>query len=871
MVSNALERLEAEAPEHDEEWYEEEEPEEELYISGKLEVKPSRNTGSCILLSVSYSGEAKKALLKLYDVERGVMCFWYDDTGHKPYCLTDINAEEFKRSKAASHPALVGFERIKKFDVLKEREVELTKVVASDPLAIGGKKGAIRDLLPKAWEADIKYHNCYIFDIGLVPGMFYKVEDGRLKRLNLGLANSEAEEVLKLFEDQQAARELVKDWLPLFLTPIPDIRRAAIDIEVYSPDPDKLPNPREALYPIIAFSLCSSDGRKLVFLLKRNNGEDDRLEAPEDLEVKLFYDEYKMLEEIFKLLDDYPIILTFNGDNFDLNYMLHRAMKLGFARDEIPISMTRGENPSALLAKSVHVDLYKFFHNRSIQGYAFGNKYRDVTLDAVAEALLSFRKIQLKTSISELSPSELAAYCVRDSQLTLSLTKFNDNLVLKLVVLFMRIAKMSMEDITRQGISNWIRNMLYFEHRRRNYLIPRRDEILALKGQAVTEAKIKGKKYLGAIVLKPPAGTYFRVAVLDFTSLYPSIVKTRNLSYEVINCGHPDCRSNLIPSTPHWVCTKREGLTSALIGMLRDIRALWFKPMSKKERDPSKKSLYEVVEKSLKVVLNASYGVMGSSNFSLYCPPVAESTTAIGRYIITKTIEKASSLGLKVLYGDTDSIFIHNPEESKIKELVEWAEKELKVDLDYDKSYRFVAFSGLKKNYVGVLTNGDVDIKGLVGKKRNTPPFLKEAFLNLTAILSKVNNVEDFERARETMRKLVKSVYDNLRQRKYSLDEMAFTVMLSKPLEGYAVSSQHVKAAKQLMAYKKNLDAGSIIRFVKVRGGLGVKPVQLARVDEIDVEKYVEHMRTTFEQVLMALGLDFGEILGAKSLTSFFK
>ncbi|MEM4576617.1 MAG: DNA-directed DNA polymerase I [Candidatus Nezhaarchaeales archaeon] len=847
------------------------EHEEELYITGKIDLKPSRSSGTCILLSVSYSGETKKALLKLYDIEKRVMHFWYDDSGHKPYCLTDMSIEELKRSKVVAHPGFIGFEKVRKFDVLREKEVELIKVMASDPLAIGGKKGAIRDLLPKAWEADIKYHNCYIFDKQLVPGMFYRIEDGKLLKTDAKFGGDETEDVMKLFEGQEAAKEVVKEWLPLFLAPIPDIRRAAIDIEVYSPDPDKLPNPKEALYPIIAFSLVDSDGRKLVFLLRRDGVEAGQSEElPEDAEVRFFYDEYKMLEEIFKLLNDYPIVLTFNGDNFDLNYILHRAIKLGFPRDKVPISMTAGENPSALLPASVHVDLYKFFHNRSIQGYAFGNKYRDVTLDAVAEALLSVKKIQLRVSVSQLSYAQLAAYCLRDAYITLQFTKFNDNLIMKLIVLFMRISKMSMEDVTRQGISNWIRNMLYFEHRKRNFLIPRKDEIIAVKGQAATEAKIKGKKYMGAIVLKPPAGVYFNVAVLDFTSLYPSIVKTRNLSYEVINCNHQECRSNVIPSTPHWVCTKRQGLTSILIGMLRDIRALWFKPMSKKVKDPAKKSLYEVVEKSLKVILNASYGVMGSSNFSLYCPPVAESTTAIGRYIITKTIEKAQSLGLEVVYGDTDSIFIHNPDESKIKELMEWAEEVLKVDLDYDKNYKFVAFSGLKKNYVGTLVNGEVDIKGLVGKKRNTPPFLKEAFLNFVSILSRVRTPEDFERSKEVIRDLARKVYEKLRERKYSLDELAFTVMLSKHPSDYAVSSQHVKAAKLLMAYKKNVDAGSIIRFVKVKGEPGVKPIQLARIDEVDVEKYVEHMRTTFEQVLTALGLDFDEILGVRSITSFF-
>ncbi|MHC1637181.1 MAG: DNA polymerase domain-containing protein, partial [Candidatus Nezhaarchaeales archaeon] len=165
---------------------------------------------------------------------------------------------------------------------------------------------------------------------------------------------------------------------------------------------------------------------------------------------------------------------------------------------------------------------------------------------------------------------------------------------------------------------------------------------------------------------------------------------------------------------------------------------------------------------------------------------------------------------------------------------------------------------------------GDVDIKGLVGKKRNTPPFLKEAFLNFVNIISKINTPEEFEKAKIMIRKLTKRVYDRLKQKKYSLEDLAFTMMLSKHPSEYAVSSQHVKAAKLLMVYKKNVDAGSIIRFVKVKGEPGVKPIQLARIDEVDVDKYLEHMRTTFEQVLTALGLDFDEILGVRNITSFF-
>jgi DNA polymerase I len=60
------------------------------------------------------------------------------------------------------------------------------------------------------------------------------------------------------------------------------------------------------------------------------------------------------------------------------------------------------------------------------------------------------------------------------------------------------------------------------------------------------------------------------------------------------------------------------------------------------------------------------------------------------------------------------------------------------------------------------------------------------------------------------------------------------------------------------------------VSFVKVTSSAGVKPVQLASIHEIDVEKYTEYIRSTFEQVLDAVGLDYEELTGAKKLESFF-
>jgi len=103
------------------------------------------------------------------------------------------------------------------------------------------------------------------------------------------------------------------------------------------------------------------------------------------------------------------------------------------------------------------------------------------------------------------------------------------------------------------------------------------------------------------------------------------------------------------------------------------------------------------------------------------------------------------------------------------------------------------------------------------------------------------------------------------------MEDLAFNMMIGKAVAGYTKTTpQHVKAAQQLTDKGNEIKAGDLVSFVKVTGSSGVKPVQLASIHEIDVEKYTEYIRSTFEQVLDAVGLDYEELTGARKLESFF-
>ncbi|MFQ6076788.1 MAG: DNA-directed DNA polymerase I [Candidatus Bathyarchaeia archaeon] len=833
-----------------------------------------QNLPDAYLLSATYDGGRGVVCLKLYEPEAQHVYAWYDNTNHLPYCLTDLPPEELRGIKPLTeHPGLNSFETVVKYDPLNDRKTEMTKIVARDPLSIGGRpSGGIRDLVPRAWEARIRYYESYIYDRQLLMGMPYRIEGGNLVWTDYAPEEEVFKKIEELFGGESPElREYIDRWTGLLQCPVPAYRRAALDIEVYSPVATRVPSPRQANQPIISVSLMDSEGNKRVLILRREGAEEGDEPLPAGVVVDYYDDERGLIREVFKVLVDYPIILTFNGDDFDLRYIYHRAENLGFPRDQIPIILGR---EFALLKEGIHIDLYKFFFNRSIQVYAFSRRYTEVTLDGVAGSLLGVGKVRLQKPVSQLTYRELARYCLRDAEITFQLSAFDGDLVMRLITFLVRLSRMPMEDVTRQGVSGWIRSLMFFEHRRLGYLIPRSEDLLELKGAVASKAIIKGKKYKGAIVVEPVPGVHFNIAVLDFASLYPSIIKVHNLSYETVLCPHAECQKNKIPGLPHWVCTRNRGLSSLIIGSLRDMRVRWYKTMAKDRSLPEPvRNLYNVVQLTLKVLLNAAYGVMGASAFALYCPPVAEAVTAIGRDVITKTVDKAQSLGIDVVYGDTDSIFLEAPTESQIEELMEWSEEALGLELEIDKFYRYSAFSTLKKNYFGVYPDGSVDIKGLTGKKRHMPRFLKRAFMRMIETLGQVESPEDFIEAKTRIRDIVRSCHDGLKKRGYPLEDLAFNVMIGKSPERYTKTTpQHVKAALLLTEAGYEVRPGDIISFVKVNTELGVKPVRLASVGEVDVSKYMEYVESAFEQVLDALGIDFDEILGRgrfRSLDSF--
>ena len=828
------------------------------------------NTPNLLLISANYNNQQKAVVLKFYDPISHKIVLWTDKTGHKPYCFSKMSPAELDFLSERSD--VISIKEVMKTDPLEDKTITVSKILVSDPLAIGGTQTdkSIRNIV-EAWEADIKYYENYLYDNSLIVGKYYRIENDKLTphdfkisdetRLSLKSMLWDKLGDLNIPDHEQFMRN-VSDWADLLNQPVPKLRRISLDIEVESEEKNRLPDAKTAEGRITAVGFESSDKLKQVFVLRRNDISEGTNDLAPDIKVR-FYDEDNekgMIEDVFNLIKDYPLLITYNGDGFDLPYLYNRAERLGIDKNTNPLYMMRD---SATLKEGVHLDLYRTLSNRAFQIYAFGQKYTDFSLNSVSKGLLNEQKLDYGVEIDKMTLYQIGKYCQNDAYLTYKLTSFNDDLLMNLLVVISRIGRMPIDDISRMGVSQWIRSLLYYEHRKNNMLIPRREEIDKRSTEVTNDAVIKDKKYRGGLVVEPKEGIHFDVTVMDFASLYPSIIKVKNLSYETVRCSHTECKKNMIPQTNHWVCTKKNGLTSVLIGSLRDLRVNYYKTMSKNQNlTNEERQLYTVVAAALKVILNASYGVMGAQIFPLYFLPAAEATTATGRHIILDTIEKCRELNVDVLYGDTDSIFVKNPTEQQMQTIINQAKNNHGVELEVEKEYRYVVLSDRKKNYLGVTKNGKVDVKGLTGKKSHTPAFIKSLFYDILDILAEVKTTDEFENAKSKISSKIAECSRKIQAKEIPLSELAFNVMLSKSLNEYTKTiPQHIRAAKQLESVRE-IKKGDRISYVKIINKPGVRPVELAKQSEIDSSKYMEFMQSTLDQITSSMNMDFDTIIG---------
>ena len=405
-------------------------------------------------------------------------------------------------------------------------------------------------------------------------------------------------------------------------------------------------------------------------------------------------------------------------------------------------------------------------------------------------------------------------------------------------------------------VSTWIKSYLHNYLRNKNILIPTPDELR--RGETVHTIK-------GALTLTPKPGVYFNTVVVDFDSMYPSLIDSFNLSHETIDCADDECKSNKVPNLSHYVCTKRRGIYSILVGSLKDLRIHWFKPRSNnKTLSTQEQKLAKATSNLLKLILVSSYGVVVRIQ-GLSRPSLAESITAYGRYSLGEAYKIAEQKGLNPIYGDTDSLFLENPNEQEINWLIKTIKNKLKLDLSVEERYNLCVLPKAANAYFGIRKDATIDIKELTAIKSNSPIFVHNVFNNCIQELTNIKNKLALIKAKDRIKIIVQKALGNLTKGNVPIKDLEYTVVIhddpKEKLKG-KFFHQPYQCAIQLLNTGKTVKRGDTMHFVKVkpfkyqRKKFTVKPTDhLTNPREINIEDYKRNLITALNQVFKPMDI----------------
>lgn len=366
--------------------------------------------------------------------------------------------------------------------------------------------------------------------------------------------------------------------------------------------------------------------------------------------------------------------------------------------------------------------------------------------------------------------------------------------------------------------------------------------------------------YRGAIVLEPETGLHDNVAVLDFASMYPALMKKYNLSPDsLVKPGEPVPHDSvyIIPEVNHRFRKKPDGLYRTVLTTLINERAAIKKTLGHSKPGSTEYRVLKERERALKVVTNACYGYAGWAGARWYVREVAESATALGRETITKTLSKAKSLGLEIIYGDTDSIFVGN-DRPKIDELLNWVKKGLEMDIKVEQVYVRVMFTEAMKRYAGLLPDGGLDIVGLEVVRGDWSEIARQVQERVVGIILRDRSPgKAVETVRTTIRKLKKG--------EVPITDLTIRKTLTKPIESYAVRAPHVEVARKLMKEGWSLTIGDKVGYVITKGPgklfQKAKPFNQVKPEDVDIEYYLENqIKPAAMRILEGFGVNENQL-----------
>ncbi|MFH1445514.1 MAG: DNA-directed DNA polymerase [Nanoarchaeota archaeon] len=814
------------------------------------------------LLDVDYVIVNEKPIIRMFGKTASgeSVCGFHE--GFSPYFYTE--GEEAK-NLLKKEPVVVSIKEVERIPVngyMDKKKV--LKVVLQNP----SKTPEIRERLHaagiKTYEADILFKYRFMADNNIAGHDWIKVIEGNMT--NTSTVNTRLKIDIKKFKVFKKEEDTPLKYL-------------AFDIECVPIRSGTMPEAKKD--PVIMISLVFSSpykGKNAMVLSNRlGNG------------ATYFETEKEMLKEFLSIVDTFdPDILTgYNLNDFDIPYMLERMrvhhIKPLFGRCNQKPTMARkimSRHKISVVGRII-VDSFELIKKDfSLTRYG---------LDFVANALLGEKKEDVKKSEieklwkgSQQDFDRLVKYSEKDSILAL-------NLVLKLNLIdkYLALARVSgvlLQDSLNSGETVRIENFLLREFNKQGFIYsqkPNQTEVDKREQQRRVELK-------GGFVIEPVKDLHSSVFVLDFKSMYPSIIISFNICPTTILPDNIEMKNAIktITGSRFVPPEVRKGILPKILEELMVKRQVAKKKMSS-ATDKEKKRVLFAKQWALKIMANAIYGHTGYPRAKIYNLDIANTITACGRDTIHKTQEIIENkYKLQVVYGDTDSVMVKVDTEDmeEIKRIGNQISDDITktlpgvIELEFEKIFkRFLPLA--KKRYMAwkfELINGEwkdkLEMKGIETVRRDWCMLVSETTGTIIEIILKRADIKEaVDYFRNTVQELVKGNVD--------ISKLIITKTMTRQPENYEGIQPHIELVKKIRARNpaESPGIGDRVGYVIVKG-IGLLSKRAEDPDyikekglQIDSQYYIENqLLPPLERIFNVLRVSKSELFGRGKQTSLF-
>ena len=496
--------------------------------------------------------------------------------------------------------------------------------------------------------------------------------------------------------------------------------------------------------------------------------------------------ESDILEEFYFTLigEDPDVILTENGDSFELPYLIHRSLEHGI-------------NPN--LGRDGR-DRTLYFNSED------NNRIHDE-----GHSYFSYGRIYYKPKKYTLSGRlhiDKSSFMYREGGMSG-------------LIDLSRLTKIPLQEISRLSPGSIVTALQANQAMNEDILVPWKRNFP--ENWKTAEQLLIADR--GSLVLDPKVGIHEKVAELDFASLFPNIMVNHNISPETILCDCCRDSRKKVPFINYNTCEKRIGLIPRVLKPLIE-RRMEYKKRKRIEKLEDKSQEYENKQNILKWLLVTSFGYMGYNKARFGRIECHESINAYARDILLRTMELADGMGFEILHGIVDCIWVKSIGGEDPEKLCDLANKEIGIPLELKGMFDWIVFLPNKSNnnadmpigalnrYYGLKSDGELKIRGIEMRRSDTPLLIKNLQRSMLQKLAEAKTAKEFHlKIKETI-DILREYKDNIFNNECSSNDLIFNVRISRKCDEYTHFSNQLAALKQFRDEKIEIMPGQSIGYM---------------------------------------------------------